>query len=206
MTSAGSHTGDGPGPKRPERGIWGPFGWPMIRTYSHTAMVVHARRFCRDLSGREIGNSTNRGLWSPSNDLTPPSESERFCGIARTVRDSRDGSRRQQQRHGAERSGENMSEETRQSPSPSEVGFTVDRRNVLKGAAAVSGVAAFGGLLAACGSDDSEHRQRRRFRRWRNRRRLGHAPGRLQLRQRKAQRSAKGGARYASPTRPSRSS
>ncbi len=47
-----------------------------------------------------------------------------------------------------------MSEETRRSPSPSEVGFVLGRRNVLKGAAAIGGTAAFGGFLAACGSDD----------------------------------------------------
>ncbi len=47
-----------------------------------------------------------------------------------------------------------MTEETQQSPSPSEVGFVLGRRNVIKGAAAVGGAAAFGGFLAACGSDD----------------------------------------------------
>ncbi|MGI9610779.1 MAG: hypothetical protein ACR2NL_10850, partial [Acidimicrobiia bacterium] len=47
-----------------------------------------------------------------------------------------------------------MSEETRPSPSPSEVGFVLGRRNVMKGAAALGGAAAFSGFLAACGSDD----------------------------------------------------
>ncbi len=46
--------------------------------------------------------------------------------------------------------------QVQQSPSPSEVGFHLHRRSVLKGAAAVGGVAAFGALAAACGSDDDE--------------------------------------------------
>ncbi len=40
------------------------------------------------------------------------------------------------------------------SPSPSAVGYNLGRRRVLKGAAGVAGVAAFPGLLAACGGDD----------------------------------------------------
>ena len=46
--------------------------------------------------------------------------------------------------------------QVQQSPSPSEVGFQLHRRSVLKGAAAVGGVAAFGALAAACGSDDDD--------------------------------------------------
>ena len=45
-------------------------------------------------------------------------------------------------------------DQVQQSPSPSAVGFQLHRRSVLKGAAAIGGVAAFGALAAACGSDD----------------------------------------------------
>ncbi len=47
-----------------------------------------------------------------------------------------------------------MTAEVQQSPSPSEVGFTLGRRDVIKGAAALGGVAAFSGFLAACGGSD----------------------------------------------------
>ncbi len=40
------------------------------------------------------------------------------------------------------------------SPSPSKVGMPIGRRGFLKGAAGAAGVAAVGGLLAACGDDD----------------------------------------------------
>ncbi len=40
------------------------------------------------------------------------------------------------------------------SPSPSEVGYSLGRRSMLKGAAGVAGIVAVPGLLAACGSDD----------------------------------------------------
>ena len=42
------------------------------------------------------------------------------------------------------------------SPSPSEVGFSVGRRSVLKGAAGAASLAAFPAVLAACGSDGEE--------------------------------------------------
>ncbi len=47
-----------------------------------------------------------------------------------------------------------MTAEFQQSPSPSEVGFALGRRDVLKGAAALGGIAAFSGVLAACGGGD----------------------------------------------------
>lgn len=46
--------------------------------------------------------------------------------------------------------------ETRQSPSPSEVGYRLDRRSVIKASGGVAALAASGGILAACGSDDEE--------------------------------------------------
>lgn len=43
----------------------------------------------------------------------------------------------------------------RRSPSPSTAGFNLSRRTMLKGAAGAAGLAAFPGILAACGDDDS---------------------------------------------------
>ena len=48
-----------------------------------------------------------------------------------------------------------MQQETRRSPSPSQVGFTMDRRSVVKGGVALGAAGTFGGLLAACGSDST---------------------------------------------------
>jgi len=62
----------------------------------------------------------------------------------------------QKRRYRAAKSGEIMTDITRRSPSPSEVGFLINRRALLKGAAALGGATALGGLLAACGSDDVE--------------------------------------------------
>ena len=49
-----------------------------------------------------------------------------------------------------------MSNETRRSPSPTEAGFLVPRRNILRGGVALGAAGAFGGVLAACGSDDED--------------------------------------------------
>jgi multiple sugar transport system substrate-binding protein len=46
--------------------------------------------------------------------------------------------------------------ETQLSPSPSAVGYRMDRRTVLKASGGVAALAAGGGILAACGSDDEE--------------------------------------------------
>ena len=46
--------------------------------------------------------------------------------------------------------------ETQLSPSPSAVGYRMDRRSVLKASSGVAALAASGGILAACGSDDEE--------------------------------------------------
>ena len=45
-----------------------------------------------------------------------------------------------------------MTEKAERSPSPSEVGFVISRRNFMIGAAALGGAA----LLAACGDDDDD--------------------------------------------------
>ncbi len=50
----------------------------------------------------------------------------------------------------------NSNDETRRSPSPSAVGYRLDRRQVLKASAGVAAAAATGGVLAACGSDTAE--------------------------------------------------
>ena len=55
-----------------------------------------------------------------------------------------------------------MSDKAERSPSPSEVGFAISRRNFMIGAAALGGAA----LLGACGDDDdfvSDHRSARRY-------------------------------------------
>lgn len=48
-----------------------------------------------------------------------------------------------------------MSEITRRSPSPSEVGYRLDRRTLLKGGLALGAAGSLGGLLAACGDGDT---------------------------------------------------
>ena len=53
-----------------------------------------------------------------------------------------------------------MSDKAERSPSPSEVGFAISRRNFMIGAAALGGAA----LLGACGDDDDDNAVRRRRR------------------------------------------